>query len=121
MSGLMHSLRQELLSRHNAIRPTFRAGDTVVVYVPMISKGKVIEKPFEGVCIRVTPASFSVRRNIAEDAVEITYSVFTPSRVEVLSYGKVRQGRIYYMREMRGKKARIKRDYGRKIVKNANT
>lgn len=119
MSGLMHALRQELLTRYNAIRPTFRAGDSVTVYVPMVSKGKVVEKPFSGTCIRVTSSSFSVRKNSGDDSIEINYSLFTPTRVEVTSYGKVRQGRIYYLREMRGKKARIRRDFGRKEP-NAN-
>ena len=116
MSGLMHALRQELLTRSKAIKPNFRAGDTIIVYVPMLSKGKIVEKPFEGVCIRVTSAGFSVRKATGDDGVEIAYSLFTPSKVEVVSYGKVRQGRIYYMRNLRGKKARIKRDYGRKVA-----
>jgi large subunit ribosomal protein L19 len=121
MNGMLHQLKQELLTRYNAIRPTFRAGDTVVVYVPMLSKGKIVEKPFEGVCIRVTSSTFSVRKDLGADGIEMSYSFFTPTRVSVLANGKVRQGRIYYMRDMRGKKARIARDYGRKLIKDANS
>jgi len=117
MNGMLHQLKHELLTRHNAIKPNFRAGDTVVVYVPTLSKGKIVEKPFEGVCIRVTSSTFSVRKDLGVDSVEMTYSFYTPSKVTVLSHGKVRQARIYYFRELTGKKARIKRDYGRKEIK----
>jgi large subunit ribosomal protein L19 len=121
MSDLMCELRKEIYARQNAIKPNFRAGDTVIVYVPMISKGKTIEKPFEGVCIRVTASSFCVRKTCSEDAAEINFSLLTPTRVEVIKYGKVRRARIYYWRDMRGKSARIKTDFDRnRKDKNAN-
>lgn len=116
MTGLMHALKQELFSRYNAIKPNFRAGDTLRVYVPMMSKGKIIDKIFEGICIRVTSCTFSVLKHIGEDSVEISYSFYTPSKVELIYAGIVRRARIYYMRDLHGKKARIKRDYSRKGV-----
>jgi large subunit ribosomal protein L19 len=119
MSGLMHHLKQELHKKYNPIVPNFRAGDTLKVYVPMMSKGKEIQKIFEGFCVKKGKASFSVRKNSGDEAIEIRYSYLTPSKVDILAHGKVRRAKLYYMRDLRGKKARIKRDYGRSFPKSA--
>jgi large subunit ribosomal protein L19 len=113
----MYSIQQDLYKRNNAISPTFRAGDTVTVYIPMISKGKTIEKSVTGVCLRVTSSTFSIRVGVDADAIELTYSFYTPTKVEIVGYGKVRRARLYYLRNLLGKKARIKRDFGRKGIK----
>ena len=118
--SMLYSIKQYLFERHGAIKPNFRAGDTVKVFYPMISKGKTIEKSVTGVCIRVTSSTFTIRVGSDVDALELVYSFYTPTRVEIVSYGRVRRARIYYIREMLGKKARIRRDFGRKEIKNAN-
>lgn len=114
MSGMMHDLQKELRQQYKRIEPNFRAGDTLRVYVPVISKGKEVQKIFEGFCVKKTKATFSVRKNSADDAVEIHYSYLTPSKVEIISFGKVRRAKVYHLRDLRGKKARIRRDYSRK-------
>ena len=98
-----------------AITPHFRPGDTITVYVPMVSKGKVIEKTVTGVCLRITQSTFTIRSGSDINAIEVVYSFYTPTRVDIVSLGKVRRARLYYLRSAVGKRARIKRDYGRKI------
>lgn len=115
--SLMYHIQQDLYNRSGAIKPAFRAGDTITVHIPMISKGKVIEKSVTGVCIRITSASFSIRVGVDADALELTYSFYTPTRVDIVGYGKVRRAKLYYLRNLLGKKARIKRDFSRKGVK----
>ena len=116
----MHSIQKELFRRAGAIRPNFRGGDTVKVYVPSVSKGKVIEKEVSGTCIRVTSQTFTIRVGMDADALELIYSFYTPNRVDLVSCGDVRRARLYYLRDLIGKQARIKKDFRRKEQKNAN-
>ena len=94
--------------------PAFRAGDTVKVHTRIIEGDKERIQVFQGVVLRVnrggTGASFTVRKVSDGVGVERIFPMHTPAidRVEVLSQGKVRRSRIYYLRDLAGKAARVK-------------
>lgn len=98
--------------------PKFRAGDTVKVHYKIeegSDKSKFRIQSFEGVVIRVkkgaADASFTVRKIGANSiGVERVFPLWSPriDRVEVLSGGIVRRSRLYYLRDLSGKSARIR-------------
>lgn len=94
--------------------PEFRAGDTVKVHIRIIEGTKERIQIFQGVCIRRRKgdmnSSFTVRKISHGVGVEKTFSLHNPrlEQVEVSSRGQVRRSRLYYLRELRGKAARIK-------------
>jgi large subunit ribosomal protein L19 len=94
--------------------PEFKSGDTVKVYVRIIEGQKQRIQAFEGVVIRKrqgsSRSSFTVRKVSYGIGVERTFPLHSPviDRIEVVSRGKVRRSRLYYLRSLRGKKARIK-------------
>ena len=94
--------------------PYFKSGDTVKVYAKIVEGQKERIQVFEGVVIRKrggsSRASFTVRKTSYGIGVEKTFPLYSPiiDRIEVVKKGKVRRSRLYYLRELRGKKARIK-------------
>lgn len=94
--------------------PQFKAGDTVKVHQRIIEGGKERIQVFQGVVMRVhrgtTNATFTVRKVSDGVGVERIYPMHSPfiERVEVISEGRVRRSRIYYLRNLKGKAARIK-------------
>jgi large subunit ribosomal protein L19 len=94
--------------------PDFKSGDTVKVYVRIVEGQKERIQAFEGVVIRKrqgeSRSTFTVRKISYGVGVEKTFPMHSPviDRVEVVSRGKVRRSRLYYLRALRGKKARIK-------------
>jgi len=94
--------------------PDFRAGDTVKVHVRIKEGEKERIQVFEGVVLRRRGsdlgATFTVRKVSYGVGVERIFPLHSPvvDRVEVVTRGRVRQGRIYYLRNLRGKAARIK-------------
>lgn len=93
--------------------PQFRAGDTLRVHVKIREGDKERVQLFEGVCIRRhnngSSSTFTVRKMSYGVAVERIFPVHSPrlEKIERLSRARVRQSRIYYMRELRGKAARL--------------
>jgi large subunit ribosomal protein L19 len=94
--------------------PDFRVGDTVEVHVRIVEGDKERIQVFKGAVIRKrgsnTGASFTVRKISYEVGVERTFPLHSPSinELRVITQGKVRRGRLYYLRSRFGKKARIK-------------
>ncbi|HLA05606.1 MAG TPA: 50S ribosomal protein L19 [Syntrophales bacterium] len=94
--------------------PDFKAGDTVKVYVKITEGQKQRIQAYEGVVIRKRRgdcrSSFTVRKVSYNIGVERTFPLHSPviDRIEVVSRGRVRRSRLYYLRNLRGKKARIK-------------
>jgi len=94
--------------------PPFRAGDTVRVHSRIKEGDKERTQVFEGVVIRKrkgnTGATFTVRKVSYGVGVEKIFPLHSPSigKIEVISKGKVRRARLYYLRKLRGKAARIK-------------
>jgi large subunit ribosomal protein L19 len=94
--------------------PDFRPGDTVKVHIRIIEGNKERVQIFEGMVIRRRRgnmgATFTVRKISHGVGVEKTFALHSPrlEKVEILARGKVRRSRLYYLRELRGKAARIK-------------
>ncbi|MBW1721027.1 MAG: 50S ribosomal protein L19 [Deltaproteobacteria bacterium] len=94
--------------------PDFKAGDTIRVHARIKEGDKERIQVFQGVVIRKrkgnTGATFTVRKVSYGIGVERIFPLHSPSieKIEVVTRGKVRQGRLYYMRKLRGKAARIK-------------
>ncbi len=93
--------------------PDFRAGDTIRVYVKVIEGDKERIQPFEGVVIRRAHggnrATFTVRKVSYGVGVERTFPLHSPriDRIEVVSRGRVRRAKLYYLRQLSGKASRI--------------
>ena len=94
--------------------PTFRPGDTVRVHVNIVEGTRERVQVFEGVVIKRRGGgiseTFTVRKISYGVGVERTFPLHTPkiAKIEVMRRGKVRRAKLYYLRELRGKKARIK-------------
>jgi large subunit ribosomal protein L19 len=94
--------------------PEFRPGDTVKVHVRVVEGTRERVQVFQGVVIRRQGGglreTFTVRKISFGVGVERTFPVHSPSisRLEVASRGTVRRAKLYYLRDLRGKKARIK-------------
>jgi len=94
--------------------PDFRPGDTVRVHAIIKEGDKERIQVFQGAVIRRrkgnTGATFTVRKISYGIGVERVFPIHSPNidRIEIVTRGKVRRGRIYYMRNLKGKAARIK-------------
>jgi large subunit ribosomal protein L19 len=94
--------------------PDFRPGDTVKVHARITEGQKERVQVFQGVVIRRrkgnTGATFTVRKVSYGIGVERIFPLHSPSidKIEIVTRGKVRRGRLYYLRKLRGKAARIK-------------
>jgi len=94
--------------------PDFRAGDTVKVHVNIIEGTRSRVQVFQGVVIgkqnEGIRETFTVRKVSFQVGVERTFPVHSPviDHIEVVSRGAVRRAKLYYLRELRGKKAKIK-------------
>lgn len=94
--------------------PDFRPGDTVSVYIRIIEGTKERVQIFRGVVLKrkkgTMDASFTVRKMSHGVGVEKTFALHNPrlDKIVVESRGKVRRSRLYYLRDLRGKAARIK-------------
>ena len=103
--------------------PDFSAGDTLIVQVRITEGNRTRLQAFEGVCIARSGAglneSFTVRKISYGEGVERVFPVYSPlvEAIEIKRKGKVRRAKLYYLRERRGKSARIsERTTGRGIV-----
>ena len=102
----------------NAIKrddlPDFRAGDTVKVHVRVVEGNRSRIQIFQGVVIRLQGAgvgrTFTVRKVSFGVGVERTFPLHSPifERIEVVTRGDVRRAKLYYLRNLRGKAAKIK-------------
>jgi large subunit ribosomal protein L19 len=94
--------------------PDFRAGDTVKVHVKVVEGTRSRIQVFQGVVIRRHGGgigeTFTVRKVSFGVGVERTFPVHTPiiDRVEIVTRGDVRRAKLYYLRDLRGKAAKIK-------------
>jgi large subunit ribosomal protein L19 len=93
--------------------PDFRAGDTIKVHVKVSEGDKQRIQIFQGVVISRkgdgTRASFTVRKMSGGIGVERVFPLHSPAidKVEMVRHGRVRRAKLYYLRELRGKAARI--------------
>lgn len=111
MTNLVDQIAAE--SRRDDI-PDFRAGDTLKVHVKVIEGNRSRVQLFQGVCIKVQGSgigrTFTVRKVSFGVGVERTFPLHTPviEKIEVASRGDVRRAKLYYLRSLRGKAAKIK-------------
>jgi large subunit ribosomal protein L19 len=94
--------------------PAFRAGDTLKVHVRVVEGNRSRVQVFQGVCIRVQGSgigrTFTVRKVSFGVGVERTFPLHTPiiEKIEVVTRGDVRRAKLYYLRNLRGKAAKIR-------------
>ncbi len=94
--------------------PGFRPGDTLKVHVRVVEGSRTRIQVFQGVVIRRQGGgareTFTVRKISYGVGVERTFPVHSPSieKIEVVSRGRVRRAKLYYLRSLRGKRARIR-------------
>src|SRR5579875_1237691 len=111
----MHKIIEEITKEQlRSDLPTFRPGYTVRVHVKVIEGSRERIQLFEGVVIKRRGGgiseTFTVRKVSYGVGVERTFPLHTPkiAKLEVVRRGKVRRAKLYYLRNLRGKKARIK-------------
>ena len=108
---LVKSVEQEFIRTD---LPDFRPGDTVRVAIKVVEGSRERVQQFEGVVLRkrsgATSATFTVRRIAHNVGVERTFLINSPriEKIEVTRRGAVRRARLYYLRALTGKSARIK-------------
>ena len=96
--------------------PAFSAGDTIRVHVRIKEGGKERVQAFEGLCIRIRGAgsskAFTVRKVTHGVGVERVFQYNSPklAKIEVMEKGRVRRAKLYYIRELEGRAARIGKD-----------
>ena len=94
--------------------PAFRAGDTIKVHVKVVEGNRSRVQVFQGVVIRIHGSgvgrTFTVRKVSFGVGVERTFPLNAPifEEIEVVTRGDVRRAKLYYLRNLRGKKAKIK-------------
>ena len=101
--------------------PEFFSGDTLKVGVRIVEGKRERDQYFEGVCIakknRDLNSSFTVRKISFGEGVERTFALYSPNvdTIKVIRSGKVRRAKLYYLRDRKGKSARIAEKIKKKI------
>jgi large subunit ribosomal protein L19 len=112
--NLIAKLEQEEIARLGRKIPEFAPGDTVIVKVQVVEGDKKREQAYEGVVIakrnRGLNSSFIVRKISSGEGVERTFQTYSPAvaSIEVKRRGDVRRAKLYYLRGLTGKAARIR-------------
>jgi large subunit ribosomal protein L19 len=112
--NLIEKLQQEEIKRLGRKIPEFAPGDTVIVRVTVVEGDKKREQAYEGVVIakrsRGLNSNFIVRKMSSGEGVERTFQTYSPAvaSIEVKRKGDVRRAKLYYLRGLTGKKARIR-------------
>src|SRR5499426_3630690 len=113
--NLIQQLEKEQFDKLAAARevPDFAPGDTLIVNVKVVEGDRTRVQAYEGVCIgrsgRGVNESFTVRKISYGEGVERVFPVLSPmiDSIKVVRRGKVRRAKLYYLRNLRGKSARI--------------
>ncbi len=112
MNALIHELERASIPAES--RLTFRPGDTVRVTVKVREGEKERMQAFEGVVIRIrrgnNRTSFTVRKVSYGVGVERIFPLYSPTieKIDILSHSRVRRAKLYYLRNLFGKKAKLK-------------
>ena len=114
MEPLIKYVQDEFISKNEF--PSFKSGDTITVYYEIKEGQKTRTQFFKGVVIQIKGTgktkTFTVRKMSGTVGIERIFPVNLPSikKIELNKKGKVRRSRIYYFKDLRGKKARIKEE-----------
>jgi len=122
--NLIETLEKEEIARltEGRVIPEFAPGDTVIVSVNVVEGSRKRAQAYEGVVIarrnRGLNSAFTVRKISSGEAVERTFQLYSPqiASIEVKRRGDVRRAKLYYLRNLTGKAARIKEKLVRKAV-----
>ena len=112
--SLIKLVNEQMWTKTDAEIPSFKAGDTITVTYRIIEGSKERLQSFRGVVIQIKGTGktkmFTIRKVSNGVGVERIFPLYSPhiDKIEVNKYGVVRRARIYYFRELTGKKARIK-------------
>ena len=112
MEALINFVQQEYVDKKDF--PDFSSGDTITVYYEIREGEKVRTQFFRGVVIQIKgeglSKSFTIRKMSGTVGVERIFPLNLPTiqKIEINKKGKVRRSKIYYFKDLRGKKARIK-------------
>jgi len=112
--NLIQTLEQEEIARLNRTIPDFAPGDTLIVSVNGVEGTRKRLQAYEGVVIakrnRGLNSAFTVRKISNGEGVERTFQTYSPliAKIEVKRRGDVRRAKLYHLRALSGKKARIK-------------
>jgi large subunit ribosomal protein L19 len=112
--NVIQQIEQEEIKRMGKKLPEFSPGDTVIVNVSVVEGERKRVQAYEGVVIakksRGINSSFTVRKVSSGEGVERTFQTYSPSiaSVELKRKGDVRRAKLYYMRKLSGKGARIR-------------
>ena len=118
--NLLKQIEQEQITKLGKDIPGFAPGDTVIVNVKVREGERTRVQAYEGLCIARSGGginqSFTVRKISYGEGVERVFPLYSPmvDSIKVVRRGKVRRAKLYYLRGLRGKKARIteKQDSG---------
>src|SRR6059058_3332370 len=111
--NIIEQLEREEVARLAKTIPDFEPGDTLIVNVRVKEGERTRVQAYEGVCIARSGGglneSFTVRKISYGEGVERVFPVYSPllDSIEVVRRGKVRRAKLYYLRDRRGKSARI--------------
>ncbi len=123
--NIIEQLEKEHMDELSKDVPEFAPGDTVKVNVKVREGERERIQAFEGVCIARKGGglqeSFTVRKISFGEGVERVFPIYSPlvDSIEVVRRGKVRRAKLYYLRERRGKSARIAEKVDRRAKKSA--
>ena len=112
MESLINFVQDQFIEKKEF--PEFLAGDTITIYYEIREGEKVRTQFYRGVVIQIKGTglakTFTIRKMSGEIGVERIFPINLPAlqKIEINKRGSVRRARIYYFRELRGKKARIK-------------
>jgi len=117
---IIQQLEKEQVEKLSAGKeiPDFQPGDTVLVNVKVVEGDKSRVQAYEGVCIgrsgRGINENFTVRKISYGEGVERVFPLYSPmiDSIKLVRRGKVRRAKLYYLRGLRGKKARISEAQG---------
>lgn len=121
--NLLGKFEQKYISELKREIPQFRAGDTIRVGVKIMEGANFRVQNFEGLVLRVKNralgSSFSMKKLSNGEGVERNFLTYSPiiDSITVVKRGKVRRAKLYYMRKLQGKAARIKEIVDRRPAK----
>ena len=111
--NLMDKLQAKIMAPKKAAVPEFKAGDTLAVHVKVQDGERTRVQKYEGVCVarhnKGATSSFTVRKMSFGEGVERVFPLYSPvlDKIEVVRQGDVRRAKLYYLRGLTGKAARI--------------
>ena len=119
--NIIEQLDKDQIAKLGKTIPQFDPGDTVIVNVKVVEGERTRVQAYEGVCIARSGGglneSFTVRKISYGEGVERVFPVYSPliDSIKLVRRGKVRRAKLYYLRDRRGKSARIAERTDRKV------